>query len=486
MVKPVPQHLVLAGMLLAACHALAQAPADTTRVLDPATAWDHVAAAREAAGQDRHESAARTYIDALVNDARLVPTVADELAYQKLWREDAQKAIFYFRRYLARHPDQPNRDVRKGLALAYSWSGRQREAIDLYRQLVAEDPADGSARLGLGRSLIWDNRLHEGARVLLALEAAPDTDPGSRREATRFLRTVLDEYDTTLDLRWGLVHDSDDLTIHRLTGKGRTHLGSVLVELQAGYGWYDQPDSAGVTAPRLGLGLVAPLARNWQIHAYGWVDRFQRRFDADTRADLDWTFVGADAWLTWLATNRLRLDLGAGRQAMESLIALEREIRLDQVNLSADWRLNRAFTLSGSGQYGELSDGNIRHRAGAGLYWRREGRLELRLGPTFTYMDHTQEYPGGYWSPSVVRNLGATARAIRRWDRVVIRIEGAVGQETETGSDTITVGSVTGHLGWRVAPRWHLGVEAGHSRSRFESASGYNRTSMGLSIKALF
>ena len=71
-----------------------------------------------------------------------------------MWREDAEKSIFYFRRYLARHPGQENRDVRKGLALAYSWSGRQKEAIALYRELVAEDPSDGGARIGLARSLI--------------------------------------------------------------------------------------------------------------------------------------------------------------------------------------------------------------------------------------------------------------------------------------------------------------------------------------------
>ena len=116
--------------------------------------------AREAASRDRHHEAVADYLEALANDATLVPTVAQEIAYQKLWREDAEKSIFYFRRYLARHPGQNDRNVRKGLALAYSWSGRQTEAIDLYRELVREDPSDGGARIGLGRSLIWDNRLH--------------------------------------------------------------------------------------------------------------------------------------------------------------------------------------------------------------------------------------------------------------------------------------------------------------------------------------
>lgn len=479
--------LLLLLIALAGTAPGATADADTGAVIDPELAWQRVAAAREAAARDQHESAARTYLDALASDARLVPMVAHELAYQNLWREDAEKAIFYFRRYLARHPDQADRSVRQGLALAYSWSGRQGQAIALYRDLVAEDPTDAGSRLGLGRSLIWDNRLHEGARVLRALEADPTTDTAGRREASRFLLTVLDEYDPTVDLRWDAVRDSDDLAIDRLTARGRTHLGSVLIEAQAGHAWYDQPGRAGITAPRAGLGLVASLAHDWQIHAYGWVDAFAGDgSDASAIAAVDWTFLGGDAWLTWLPINRLRLDLGAGRQALESLDALSRELRLDLVSLSADWRLARAWTASGVLQHGSISDDNVRQRANARLSWRREGRLELQLGPSFTYMDHQDAYPGGYWAPGWVRNLGLEGRAIRRWDRLVLRLQAGVGQETEQGADTITVGNASGHVGWRVGGPWHLGLDAGHSRSRFASASGYERTTVGLNLRALF
>lgn len=479
--------LLVLLMLLAATAANAAAVADTSAVIDPALAWKRVAAAREAAAQDQHESAARTYLDALASDARLVPMVAHELAYQKLWREDAEKAIFYFRRYLARHPGQPNREVQQGLALAYSWSGRQGQAIALYRDLVRGDPTDAGSRLGLGRSLIWDNRLHEGSRVLRDLESDPTVNAAGRREATRFLLTVLDEYDPTLDLRWDATRDSDDLAIDRFTARGRTNLGNVLLEARAGHAWYDQPGRAGIAAPRAGLGLVASLARNWQLHAYGWVDDFSGDgSDASAVASLDWTFLGADAWLTWLATNRLRLDLGAGRQAVESLDALSRELRLDLVNLSADWRLARSWTLAGLLQHGELSDDNQRQRANARLFWRREGRLELQLGPSFTYMDHRIAYPGGYWAPGWVRNLGLEGRVVRRWDRLAVRLQAGVSQETEQGADTITVGNVSGHLGYRLGSRWHLGLDAGHSRSRFASASGYDRTTAGLSLRALF
>ena len=118
-------------------------------VIDKEAAWEEVGLAREAAGRDEHSQAAASFIAALNHDARLVGTVCDELAAQKLWNEEHDKAIFYFQRYLARHPGEANRDARKGLALAYSWSGRQAEAIALYRDLVDEDPADLDSHLDL-------------------------------------------------------------------------------------------------------------------------------------------------------------------------------------------------------------------------------------------------------------------------------------------------------------------------------------------------
>lgn len=477
---------VMALLVLVATMAAAEDRPDSTRIIDTAAAWVRVSEAREAAGDDRHEDAAQTYLEALANDARLVPTVAAELAYQKLWREDADKAIFYFRRYLARHPDQSNHEVRQGLALAYSWSGRQREAIALYRDLVAEDPTDDGSRLGLGRSLVWDNRLRAGTQVLLELEndRAGDT---AGRQAGDFLLTVLDGYDPNLDVRWDSIRDSDDLTINRLTARGRSNLGNVLVEALVGGAWYDQPNRPAARAPRVGLGAVAPLARNWQIHAYGWVDRFTSDGPpASGTADLDWTFLGADAWLTWLATNRLRLDLGAGRSALETYDAFAKELRLDQMSLSADWRPWRHWTVAGVLKQADLSDDNRRRQASLRAFWRREGRLEWRLGPALSYMDHTDPYPGGYWAPDWVRSGRIEANAIRRWARTTLRIDGSLGLEKELGADVITVGSVSVRLAHRIAARWLVAVEAGHSRSKFTSDSGYNRTLAGINVRALF
>jgi hypothetical protein len=481
-----PLLAVALGVGLAAAAEPAPAGADSAAI-DAAGAWRAVDAAREAAGQDRHQKAAHRFLEALNRDARLVPTVADELAYQKLWREDAEKAIFYFRRYLARHPDRENRDVRRGLALALSWSGRQDQAVALYRELLAKDADDHAARLGLGRALIWDNRLAAGAAVLRDLAADPRATGAARRGADDFLLTVLDGYDPHLDLRWRASWDSDDLDIQRAQARGRTNLGSVLLEAGVRRSWYAQPGQPDATGDRLRLGAVVPLARNWTLHAYGWLDRFTSDGPVTfTAADLDWTRPGGDAWLTWIATARLRLDLGAASQKLETYQALAEEIHHDLANLSAEWRLARRWTLSASGQLADFSDGNARRRATAGLHWRREGRWGWRVGPVASFMDYDDPYPGGYWAPDWVRNARLQVVLQRRWPRLLARLDGSLGREKEPGAEAITVGGISGHLGWRLGERWLLQLDVGYTRSRFTTASGYSRTAAGVGLRGLF
>ena len=481
------RNLILLGLLAAVAGAAAAAEPDTTGI-DPALAWERVAEARDLAAQDRHHDAVSTYLEALAADASLVPNVAQEIAYQKLWREDAEKAIFYFRRYLARHPGEDNRSVRKGLALATSWSGRQPEAVAMYRTLVAEDPTDGETRLGLGRSLVWDNRLHEGYGVLRGIETSFAAGDPAEVEAGRFLLTVLDGYTTHLDLRVDASWDSDDLDIVRVSTHGAvTVAGNKLLQIMPSVAFYNQPGQPTVTAPRLGAGVMAALARNWALHAYGWYDSFRSSdpLFAGT-GNLDWNRFGGDAWLTWLPVPRLRLDLGASSQAVETLYALDNHIHYEQAALSADWRLARHWSLGLSGSGADYSDGNSRLRGQASLKWRREGRWELSAGPVLTYMDFAEPYPGGYWAPDWVRNGSLEAAIATRSARMTYRLSGGYGLEQELGSDRHDVGSVAGRVGWRLAPGWLLAGELGWSKSGFASASGYSRTFANLSARALF
>ena len=45
---------------------------------------------------------------------------------------------------------------------------------------------------------------------------------------------------------------------------------------------------------------------------------------------------------------------------------------------------------------------------------------------------------------------------------------------------------ISGRVGWRLAPDWLLGFEAGHASSSLNNAGGYRRTSASVDIRAYF
>lgn len=460
-----------------------------TSIINSRRAWEQVASARDAAARSRHHDAVALYLEALASDARLVPRVAQEIAYQKLWRDDANKAIFYFRRFLARHPGQNIPEVKRGLAMAYSWSGRQPQAIALYRELVAANGNDGDARMGLGRSLVWNNNLREGFAVLRDVEEEFPPDSATGRGTSSFLLTVLDSYTPHLEARIASSWESDGLDTYRAGADIHFEvLGNKLLQVAPSLALFTMPDRPDVRAPRFQLGLVGPLAYNWNLHAYGWVDHFSSRepLSGATTGNLSWTRPGGDLWLTWIATPRLRVDFGAASQPLLTYQAFERELGYLQGSTSADWRFARHFSMGLSGIYGDYSDGNEKKHGKASLYWRREGKVQVLTGPVLSYMDFTMNYPGGYWSPDWVRNASWRLMLESQTGRSVFKLDGTLGLEREIGAETLTVAGISGHWGLRLGDDLLGAVELGHSRSRFASASGYRRTFLNLILRKIF
>ncbi len=456
---------------------------------DSLAAANLVTRAREHAAADRHQAAVRDYLAALDLDIRLVETIAEGIAYQRLWREDAERAIFYFRRHMIRNPDADNREVRQGLALALSWSGRQREAIALYRQLLTENPTDGAPRIGLGRSLIWNNNLRSGFDTVREVEISFPASMEEGRESARFLLQVLDDATPPWEFRADWSHDSDELDIWRLTVAGAAELKpSLLLLFIPAWTHYRQPAFAEIEAWRLGAALITPLAHNWALHAYGWYELFRSReniFGEGSRNS--WHQPGTDIWFTWLPTPRLRTDFGGNVLPIETVPSLTREITASTANASLDWRFRHQWSLGVAGQASRYSDQNERLYGTARLQWHREGRVEVAVAPVFTYLDFKEPYPGnGYWSPSWMRNASLEAVLQSRWDRWTLRAEGRLGREKELGSESITVGGLTLRLGWRFSPRALLAVAGGYSESRLASPSGYRRHYLSLALRAFF
>ena len=408
-----------------------------------------------------------------------------EQAFATLWRENAAAAVELFRAYLATPGAEADAEAQRGLALAYSWDGRQAEAIAAYRDRLATDPGDGESRVGLGRSLLWANRLREGRAVLREAEAG---DAATARAAGDLMLVALDEYTPPFSATLGATWDSDDLDIARLAAAGTFNVGGGrLLQAMPARTWYRQPGQPDATGLRLGAGLVTGLGHRWALHAYGWLDRLRSGDDLPAAgAPLDWDVAGGDAWLTWLPAARWRLDLGAGSQAVETYAAFAQRLERRQASLSLEHRLDGTWSAGVAGLAADYTDGNRSDRVSARLGWRRDGAILWQAGPVLTYLDFRTPYPGGYWAPARMRSAALEASARGRSRAVAWRLAGSLGREQEDGADAITVGGVSARVGWRLAPDWLLGLEAGHAASSLSSASGYRRTSASVDLRAFF
>ncbi len=408
-----------------------------------------------------------------------------ERAFATLWREDAGAAIDLFLEYLQAPGADADAEARRGLALAYAWDGRQNDAIAAYRRLLDADPGDGESRVGLGRSLLWQGRLGEGRAVLREAEGGDDA---TARAAGDVMLVALDEYTPPFNATLGATWDSDDLDIARLSVTGTFSVdGGRLLQAMPARTWYRQPGQPDATGLRLGAGLATGLGRRWALHAYGWLDRLRSDDDLPATGErLDWDVAGGDAWLTWLPAARWRLDLGAGSQAVETYAAFAQRLERRQASLSLERRLDGTWSAGLSGIAGDYTDGNRSDRVTARLAWRRDGAVLWQAGPVLTYLDFRTPYPGGYWAPARMRSAALEASVRGRGRAVAWRLSGSLGREQEAGADAITVGGVSARVGWRLAPDWLLGLEAGHAASSLSSASGYRRTSASVDLRAFF
>ncbi len=424
---------------------------------------------------------------ALETTAADAPDLREE-AYANLWNEHADRAVKLFRRWQKEHPDQMDTDTRRGLALALSWDGRQEEAREIYAQLVGTDSLDGEARIGLARAWIWDNQLAKGWRTLGSTETDLQLTPQSRNEAGDFALKVLNEYTPTSATTWRGSWDSDHLHIHRFsTLYATTFANGILVQTGPRVSLFSQATRPDVTALRWQCLVTAGLAQDLSFHGLGWLEHFRSRDPLPGNTDnLDWMRPGADAWITWQATSRLRFDAGGASQPVDTYLGFARRIGYEQESLSCDWRLTRKFAVGASGIRATYSDNNRRLLGRLTASWHHEGFMEMDLTASYTHLDFTRPYPGGYWSPDWVRNGSLTAKVKAQRNRWTMTLEGSVGLEREAGAGATTVGGGSARLGMRVTSNWFIALDGGHSRSSFSTASGYSRTFAGLVFKGVF
>jgi hypothetical protein len=335
--------------------------------------------------------------------------------------------------------------------------------------------------LGLAQSWAWADELHLALSALAPLRGDPDAEALRQR--------ILSSQHPELVASSRITKDSDELKIlsNELAYESSTPRWQDLrLAVQQGRFWQDgQPDIAQWGLLAGGGTRPSPAT---QLHAYLSV----LNFSSDSAVvngppgKLDYTLLAWDAWFTWWANYRWRVDLSTGRNYIDTPRALSEEIAVTSFAASTDWNLRPNLVWSALLRYSDYSDGNSRSYLSSGVAYSRGRAWRLTLNPSLTAFSFSKLSDRGYWNPSDFFNARASARLEGEIDpRLSVGLQAGLGHEW-ADEDDYGVFSASADLAWRIAPRWRLDFTAGSSDSKLSSAGGYTRKFAALALHYKF
>ncbi len=500
--------------------------------------------ARDAARTDRNAESARLFAEAIAKDPSrrldLLREYADQLAYS----QRAAEAVPLYRELLstARVQGEERVRTRVGLALALSWSGHSREALQEYEALIRDHGDHLDARLGRARVLSWIDRLVESAdeyqRVLAVSAenrearkglARVRSLQGRNREAVRLLRSYLEQYPEDADAifllaqarHWmgrsdiaighlgglpasqrspgqvkSLIEDatrrSDDetrLSATRSTQHDELDISAAALEhdfvLERGRSALGVRYQSVVFEPRGGERITwrrpGLFLRRRFTDAAEWTGNVY--YDGVEGAGTSWNKVTLDTWATLWPGDFVRVDVGVNRAPFDNIRSMTREITGRFFNGSVDWVPTDRTRVTLRASHGDYSDGNSRKLGQAEFEQRLLSRPRLLVGARYTRIDFAQQRDNGYFNPVEFESLVATVHA---WGSVGPDfwwdVGGSYGLERSDGEDK-PAGSGSLKVTWPATRPLAVELRYEAFDSRMGSSSGFSRNTAGAMLR---
>ncbi len=460
-------------------------------------AWRGVAEAR------RNGGSLAGSLEALERAQSLRPgdqATARDIAQTLAWLDRYDEAIAAYTRLIERDPT--DRASTYGLIRTLNNAGRHREAVAHYRSAFAADRSAGrnppqDAQFDYARALRWagyDDLAHP------ALQGLPDPDAQWLRDfrTGRELRHWADagvEFST----------DSDDLDTRLVTGV---------------FGWRVSPSSSLDVGVRL-VDLTEPTRdASGQRLALAWRMRFgaapeaigspadfgpvwtalslqANKYDDSLTRD-DWQPATGYARARWMATDTLRVDAEAGREVVETPLAISNRVTANTAALGADWRWQPRSSVAVLLSSIDFSDDNRRTRVNFRADHRVWNRPRVVVGVealAFRSSDPTSDtHPYvGYWNPRDYQEARAYAvveHEARPWD---LRMKIGVGASREedgwgnrsSGNPNVLELSAAYDLDKSVQLRAYAGGSGG-SMGVASGGDGYWRRYVGVAVTGWF
>ncbi len=495
-----------------------------------------IEAARVNAWADRHAAAAGLYRRAIEAAPQRRDDVLLPLAWQLAWRGAHAEAMPLFREVADSIPGQRS-EARHGLAESLAAGNRLAEALAVYRTLAA--PADIKARHGEARMLLWLERHDEAAAVYRVLLASDPDDRAARIGLARALNhdgrhfAAVSTYAAAVSgqtalanetrverataLRWSGLEDASLATLGNAAGRDADELrhlltrevaSSVRGEIETAW------DSDELEIHALGVGwqqrfsegrMADVAARSVRLEQNGQrTNGHQLMLKAGTRLGniedgLFWPALSLgvrdyDGWQTaawklqgkWVPADFWRIDIEAGNEVIENIESIDNRVTLNALSAGVDWRLAPRWGATLGAAVLRFDDGNQRTRLISRVehvVTTAQPRIVIGLeGMGFRDSDPT--VARGYYNPKRYGEFKALVRGEHQAAGWLLNARLALGKLWETP------GNSSGLYAWELSAARDLAhalrlrlYAGGSDSSTFASGgSGYTRNYLGASL----
>lgn len=465
--------------------------------------------AREEKSRGRYGKAIRLYRSALTGaPIERQNGISVELATVQGWNGDYKGAIDTFTGVLASDPF--NTEARLGLARTYGWAKEYEKAKTEYAIVLEGDPGSAQAKIGLARVHSWDGELREATALYREVLAKDPANEEARLGLSKVLWWGGDLRGAFNEAAIVMRSNPSNLEASRLERKLRTEIGPELTVQ-----WASSRDSDAdelTTYKASGYFNINPLARLDVDYTRVSASRYAQKAHADilsVRDSVRFTKeIAAKARLSLVSTgsNAGGRDYLAGGLSVywdfyrdttavfsynlmplvDTPTLIENNIRLGELSASV-MRHWKDVTGSLRAAYGSYSDDNSSAGLRGNIAWKLRTGPDVVVGYIPEYKAFSKTTNSGYYNPGHIMSntLYVTLSGGLYADKVEYELTGTAGlQSTDSGTDSTSSvkAKVTGRL------TRNLSAFAGYkwSRSALESATGFRYEEFMAGLDYLF
>ncbi len=479
---------------------------------DPGNLCALVEAARLMKKKERYNDAARYLLRAAEAGPPETKNIyRTEAATLLSWSGDLKRAIEVFKGVLDEEP--ADRDAGLGLARTLGWAKRYEEALSEFDRLLERNPEDLEVLTARAGVLAWSGRYDEAVRAYReVLDRAPD-DRDAAMGLSRVLwwsgrgREAVKELDHLLEL------DPSDEEARALSTRIREDLGPVLSTERIYANDSDRNDLVITRAYarfKTGTGkavrLTYSVTEASRSGASARADVLSGRVgfkgpgDVDMDAGLSITGTDTSPGGTTVVTGAL----SAGRtlygplkgrlsysnyMLLDTVSLIENKIRVRHLSAGLSYPL-RGIRLDAAVGYASYSDDNTRKDALVNIsktFTLLEG-TDITAGYSMVYMDFSKDLSNGYFDPSnfFSNTINVAVKGALPYKRnVVCELRASTGIQSYNSRSEYT-SALYGALEWRITGELSAKGAYRWSRSALETAAGFRYEEFRFGIEYMF